>query len=795
MPATSGPRSDRPPQAAQPAHLNITVEGIVQGVGFRPFIHRLASDLHLAGQVRNFTGGVEIDIEGAPEACRLFTERLSSEATPISVIERVDVEDRPVEGFSGFIITSSAHSDSGVILVSPDIATCDDCLRELADPADRRYLHPFINCTNCGPRYTIIRSMPYDRPATSMAPFPMCPDCDAEYHDITDRRYHAQPVACPNCGPTLWLEADGARTEGHEAIVAAQELLAGGKIVAIKGLGGFHLACDATNQEAVARLRQRKYREEKPLAVMVPDFETAEQIAHISAEAGKILQSPQTPIVLARKRLPEQLAHAVAPDSSDYGIMLPYTPVHHLIMRMKRGVIVGPRLGERAFTALVMTSGNISDEPLCIGNDEARDRLGDIADGFLFHDRDILVGCDDSVVRDSYVGPIVLRRARGHVPFPVRLGEQLTPVLALGGNMKNTVCLTTGNNAFISQHLGDLEDAMALEYFIQAAKHLMDIFQTRPQALACDLHPDYLSTRYGKREAEELKIPLIQSQHHHAHIVACMAENRAAEPVIGLACDGAGLGEDGTVWGCEVLLCNYAEYERLGHLRYVPLAGGDMAVKQPYRVAMAWLHELYGAEAVGLIEKLYPPEVSSSWPVFEQMITRDLNAPLASSAGRLFDAVSSLLDICQEATYEGQPAIMLEGIADSLAPPFEYPSPAGRGDRGEGRTESNPILDPSPLLRQVVESRLAGVAREEIAGAFHSGFVSMLAQAAVAASERTGLKTVALSGGTFANRIVVEGLAASLRDADLQVLLHRDLPPGDGCLSLGQAVIAHHHLT
>ena len=789
MPTTSGPGSDQPAQAAQPAHLHITVEGIVQGVGFRPFVHRLASDLRLAGRVRNFTGGVEIDIEGSPEACRLFSERLTSQAPPISVIERVDVEERPVEGLSGFIITPSAQRDAGVILVSPEIATCDDCRRELADPADRRYLHPFINCTNCGPRYTIIRSMPYDRPATSMAPFPMCPDCDAEYHDITDRRYHAQPVACPNCGPTLWLEADGERTEGHDAIVAARKLLAEGKIVAIKGLGGFHLACDATSHEAVERLRERKHREEKPLAVMMADIETAERVAHLSEEARRILQSPQTPIVLARKRLPEGLARAVAPDSSDYGIMLPYTPVHHLIMR------TGPRLQEPAFTALVMTSGNISDEPLCIGNDEARDRLGHIADGFLLHDREILVGCDDSVVRDSAAGPIVLRRARGHVPFPVRLGEQLKPVLALGGNMKNTVCLTTGNNAFISQHLGDLEDAMALEYFTQAAEHLMDIFQTRPQALACDLHPDYLSTRYGKRCADELEIPLIQSQHHHAHIVACMAENRAAEPVIGLACDGAGLGEDGTVWGCEVLLCNYAGYQRLGHLKYIPLPGGDMAVKQPYRVAMAWLHELYGAEAVGLIEKLYPPEVSSLWPVFQQMIERRINAPLASSAGRLFDAVSSLLDICQEATYEGQPAIMLEGIADPLAPPFEYPSPAGRGDRGEGRTESNLILDPSPLLRQVVESRLAGVAREEIAGVFHSGFVRMLAQAAVAASERTGLETVALSGGTFANRILVEGLAESLRDAGLQVLLHRDLPPGDGCLSLGQAVIAHHRLS
>ncbi len=779
MRAIPEPQGGQTTEDTKLSHLHITVEGIVQGVGFRPFVHRLATELQLSGQVHNFTGGVEIDVEGPAEKCRRFADRLVSEAPPIAVIERVDVAELPPAEYTGFTIAPSAHSQAGVIFVSPEVATCSDCLRELADPEDRHYLHPFVNCTNCGPRYTIIRSMPYDRPATSMAEFPMCPECAAEYADITDRRYHAQPVACPQCGPSLWLESDASRVEGHEAIVQAQELLAAGKIVAIKGLGGFHLACDATNQQAVERMRMRKHREQKPLAVMVPDAETAQRLGLMSERARELLTSPQTPILLVRKRHPEGLAAAIAPDSSDYGLMLPYTPIHHLLLRK------GSRLQETAFTALVMTSGNISDEPLCISNDEALARLGDMADAFLLHDRDILVGCDDSVVRDSAEGPIFLRRARGYVPFPVRLGEELRPVLALGGNMKNTVCLTTGKNAFMSQHLGDLEDVAALDYFIRAAEHLMDIFRTQPEALACDLHPDYLSTRHAKQRAAELDIPLIQSQHHHAHIVACMTENRAAEPVIGLACDGAGLGDDGTVWGCEVLVCDYRNYERIGHLKYIPLPGGDAAVKQPYRVAMAYLYDIYGPEAEELIARLYPPETAAAWPAFKQMIDNNVNAPPASSAGRLFDAVSSLLDICQHATYEGQPAMMLEGAADISA----------KQDVDFGITENNLMLDPSRLLRQIVESRLAGVAREKTAGAFHVGFAQMLAQAATAANKRTGLDTVALSGGTFANRILVEELAGALREAGLGVLLHRDLPPGDGCLSLGQAVIAHHRLS
>ena len=767
----TGADSDNP---AQRIHLRITVEGIVQGVGFRPFVHRLATELDLAGQVHNFTGGVEVDVEGPPRACHSFAERLVSDAPPIAVIEHSEVEQLPLAGLTGFTITPSRSIDEGVIYVSPEVATCEDCLRELADPNDRRYLHPFINCTNCGPRYTIIASMPYDRPATSMAPFPMCPDCDREYHDIADRRYHAQPVACPACGPRLWVQVGAERIEGHDAITTAQDILAEGGIVAIKGLGGFHLACDATNDAAVAELRTRKHREEKPLAVMVPDVETARELAEFSDAALELLQSVRTPIVLARKSEPERLAHFVAPDSADYGIMLPYTPVHHLLLRR------GERLAERAFTALVMTSGNLSDEPLCTDNQEALERLGHIADAFVLHDRDILVGVDDSVVRDSAEGPIILRRARGFVPFPIRLHRELRPILAVGGNMKNTVCLSVGRNAFISQHLGDLEDASALEFFRRAAEHLVDIFQTQPEAIACDLHPDYLSTRHALAMARERDIPLLQAQHHHAHIVACMAEHGIDERVLGIACDGAGLGDDGTIWGCELLLSDYARYERIGHLRSVPLPGGDAAVRSPSRVAMAWLWQVYGDEADEIIGRLYTPDIADGWPLIRQMIERGLNCPVASSAGRLFDAVSSILGICQTATYEGQPAIMLEGAAEAV----------GNADLEFSSSVPGLTMDPAPLLRLIVQRRLEGESARTLAGLFHAGFAQMLRQAAVAACRAEGVDTVALSGGTFANRILVERLTAGLREDGLRVLLHRAVPPGDGCLSLGQAVVA-----
>lgn len=762
-------------------HHHITVEGIVQGVGFRPFVHRLVSASGLSGQVHNFTGGVEIDIEGPEHFCRAFSHDLVKNAPPIAVIEKVRIVELPLQGYEGFTITPSAPDESGPIFVSPEVATCADCRRELGDPADRHYLHPFVNCTNCGPRYTIIRSMPYDRPSTSMAPFEMCKDCAREYADIDDRRYHAQPVACNNCGASLWLEVKRQRIHGHEAIVEARRLLREGKIVAVKGLGGFHLACDATNEKAVARLRERKHREEKPLACMVPDIEMATRLADFSDRAKELLCGPQTPIVLGRKRQPGELAASVAPDSTDYGLMLPYTPIHHLLLRE------GERLEANAFTAIVMTSGNVSDEPLAVSNAEARRRLSHIADAFLLHDREILIGCDDSVVRDSSEGPIFLRRARGYVPFPVRLGEDLRPILALGGNMKNCLCLTSGQNAFLSQHLGDLEDAKALEYFKHAAKHMVELFQTRPEALACDLHPDYLSTRHGRKWAGELGIPLFQSQHHHSHIVACMAEHHAEGPVIGIACDGAGLGDDGTIWGCEILRCTHTGYERLGHLKYVPLPGGDMAVKQPYRTAMAWLYELYGADAVGIIERLYASEIAGLWPIFKQMIDKDINCPQASSSGRLFDAVSALLGVCMEATYEGQPAVMLESAAEAelagASPDVKYDF---------GLSEERLLMDPAPLLRRVVKDRLAGVDVGQISALFHAGFAAMLHEATLAACNRERIETVALSGGTFANRILVETLASRLRRSGLEVLLHKNVPPGDGCLSLGQAIIADH---
>ncbi|MFO7946468.1 MAG: carbamoyltransferase HypF [Armatimonadota bacterium] len=773
---TSAESADMPPDAGGVVHARIVIRGIVQGVGFRPFIHRLASELELSGEVCNFTGGVSIDIQGPADKCREFERRLIPESPPISVINAVETEALSPETFDGFTIQPSHERAGGPIYVSPDVATCGDCLRELKDPDDRRYMHPFINCTNCGPRYTIIGKMPYDRPNTSMAPFEMCENCRREYEDITDRRYHAQPVACPNCGPSVQLVLDGETLDGSAAIKRTRELLKTGKIVAVKGLGGFHLACDATDADAVETLRRRKFREQKPLAVMVPDIDTAGALAHISDDARELLQSPQTPIVLVRKRLPEGLAHEVAPDSRDYGIMLPYTPIHHILLRE------GVRLEEIAFTALVMTSGNLSDEPLCIDNEEAIQRLGGIADAFLIHDRDILIGCDDSVVRDSNDGPIFLRRARGYIPFPVQLEQQMQTVLAYGAMKNTTVCLTSGKNAFVSQHLGDLTDAQSLDFFKKITAHLQDIFQASPEILACDLHPDYLSTRHAQQQADELELPLVQSQHHHAHIVSCMAEHDADGPVIGLACDGAGLGEDNTIWGCEVLVSDYEDYERIGHLKYVRLPGGDAAVEQPFRMGMSYLYEIYGSEADELIPSIYPEEIAEKWPMFRQMLQEDINCPKASSAGRLFDAISSLAGVCQHATYEGQPAIMLEGIAE-------------RQDNetiGATLVDEDLVMDPSPLVRQAVEAVLEGVEPAVIAGQFHREFAEMLHNAAIQTSEETGIQTVALSGGTFANGILVETLSARLRNSGIEVLLHKSLPPGDACLSLGQALIAHH---
>jgi hydrogenase maturation protein HypF len=759
----------------------VTVHGIVQGVGFRPFINRLATRYRLSGSVFNFTGGVTIEIEGPAPDLKAFLIDLQSEPPPVAVIETVRVEEIAPTGQGDFVIVPSRETEGGPILVSPDLALCADCARELLDPRDRRFRHPFINCTNCGPRFTLVRKVPYDRPNTSMSRFAMCPSCAAEYADLGDRRYHAQPVACPQCGPTVHFVTPGTvdkPSTGDEAILQAQMLLVSGRILAVKGVGGFHLACDARSSAAVRRLRCRKGREEKPLAVMVASLHTAEALCELSEDAAFLLTSVRAPIVLCPKRQPEGLAIEVAPDSADYGLLLPYTPLHLLL------------LTEAPFDALVMTSGNLSDEPLCTGNDEALERLSGIADAFLLHDRDILVGCDDSVVRVSPQGPILLRRARGYVPLPVRPAREQRCVLALGGQLKNTFCLTSGTKAFLSQHLGDLEDARCLEYLERSVAHFRQILQVEPEALACDLHPDYLSTHYARELSETQGLPLLQVQHHHAHVAACAADNQHEGPFLGLACDGTGYGTDGTVWGCEVLLCDGPHMQRLGHLAQVPLPGGEAAIREPWRAASAYLWASGIASETGWLRGRLDGQVTEEqWEALDALLSHGVNCPLASSAGRLFDAAAAMIARRHRNAYEGQAAMALEALAATSTRPPE--SRSAEEWLAEEESRSCLVISPAPLLAAVIEGLQAGLPEVEVAAQFHEDFAQLLAAAALRAADRTGLQHVALSGGTFQNRLLLTRLCRLLTERGLKPLWHRSVPPNDGGISLGQAVVAN----
>jgi hydrogenase maturation protein HypF len=752
--------------------LLVRVRGIVQGVGFRPFIHRLARKHHLFGSVLNHSSGVDIEIEGSTASLEAFLSDLAVEKPPIALVERVVTETVPVTGEHAFRILPSREGEPGPILVSPDVALCPACERELLDPSDRRHRHPFINCTNCGPRYTIIRAMPYDRPQTSMAAFPMCRRCRAEYEDIDDRRYHAQPVACPGCGPRLAFRDTQAGAVPGDPLANAIRLLREGKIVAVKGLGGYHLACDATNEQAIRQLRERKGREEKPLALMAPSVEAIRRFCEVPGFALPLLEGAQKPICLLRKAATGSgaVSAAVAPDSSCYGVMLPYTPLHRLLLE------------DGGFTALVMTSGNLSDEPLATDDDEAFQRLAHIADGFLYHDREILVGCDDSVVRPTASAPIMMRRARGYAPFPVRLPHPQTPVLALGAHLKNTVCLTHGDYAFVSQHLGDLDDDQTLRFMERTVGHLRSMLRIAPAAIACDLHPDYLSSRHAERLAAEAGVPLVRVQHHHAHIISAAAERGVVGPVVGIACDGTGLGDDGTVWGCEILVADAARYERRAHLRYVPLPGGDRAVRQPWRLGAVYLQAAFGADFAGDLDLEFCRRLDwNSWALLASMVERGLNAPSASSAGRLFDAVAAILGVQEVCSYEGQAAMRLEAAATGSARLYQH-----------RLTESDGVLvmDPLPMIREIVADAQSGLSVGEISGAFHDSFVAMLAETAIRVAQEAGLTSVALSGGTFQNERVLTALHQRLAEARLQVIMHDQIPCNDGGLSLGQAVVA-----
>lgn len=760
---------------SQVAARRVVVEGVVQGVGFRPFVFGLAARHGVAGWVRNTDAGVELTLEGAPEAIDAFLAGLAAQAPPLACIDAVRVEPATPAGYAAFEIRGSRGGE-GVQPVPPDVAACDACLREVLDPADRRFGYPFTTCTHCGPRFTIIRAVPYDRPTTTMAGFTMCAACQAEYDDPADRRFHAQPNACPACGPHLTLTDPAGRPLAGDPLAGVRGLLAAGRIVALKGIGGFHLACDAADEAAVQRLRARKGREAKPLALMAQDLAVAERLCYLDEAARGLLRSPARPIVLARRREGAPVAPSVAPGVDTLGVMLPYAPLHHLLF-------AGPGAVP---PALVLTSGNRSEEPIAIDDTDALARLAGIADAFLLHDRPIQVRCDDSVVRVAAGAPLPIRRGRGYAPYPVRLPFPVRPILACGAELKSTVCLTRGPYAFVSPHVGDLESYETYAAYEAMVARMAALFQVRPEAVAHDRHPAYLSSRFARQMDGTL--PRVAVQHHHAHVAACMAEHRLLGPVIGVAFDGTGYGADGQVWGGEVLVADYAGFTRAAHVGYVPMPGGDRAVREPFRMALAHLR------SAGLDwDPDLPPVAAASADeqrIVSRQIERRVNAPLTSSVGRLFDAVASLLGVRHRARYEAQAAIELAALAE-----------AGAGADGAGRPyavvlkgEWPIVVDPAPIVRSVAVSFRAGVPVPVVAARFHATLVAAVVEVCRRLLRATGITRVVLSGGVFQNVALLEGVRQGLAASGLEVFSHRLVPPNDGGLALGQAVVAEAQL-
>ena len=761
----------------------VIVRGIVQGVGFRPFVYRLAQEHRLAGWVLNSTQGVVIEIEGERDRIDRFLTQLTTGPPPQALIERVETSFLPPMGDSPFVIEASREGNE-FVLISPDICICADCLRELRDPQDRRYAYPFINCTNCGPRFTIISDIPYDRPKTAMRVFTMCSRCDDEYHDPGDRRFHAQPNACPACGPQVELVGNGDRlwegTSGLEAIDTARRLLAEGAIVAVKGLGGFHLACDATNPRVVATLRERKRRIDKPFAVMSLDVETLGRYCQVSEGEAQLLEAPARPIVLLRRRPDSPIAREVAPCNNYTGVMLPYTPLHYVLLEG------AGRNGAEFPPALVMTSGNFSEEPIATDNEEAMERLGQLADYFLLHNRDIHVRCDDSVTRLVRGREAIVRRSRGYAPFPVRLNLELEEVLACGAELKNTFCLTKETYAFLSQHIGDMENYETYESYRSAIEHFRRLFRVEPRAVAHDLHPDYLATRYAFELAEAEGLRKIGVQHHHAHVVSCMAENGVTDEVIGVALDGPGYGADGRIWGGEFLLADYSRFRRLAHFKYVPLPGGEAAIRRPYRMAVSHLLSAFGEQALDLPLELWSRVHPAELALIRRMTEAGVNCPLTSSCGRLFDAVSALLGVRGVANYEGQAAIELEMLAaEGVDEAYDW-----------DRSSAHPmVIDPAPLLRGVVSDMMRGVDTRVISAKFHNTIAAVIAAVSEVARQRAEVNRVALSGGVFQNVYLLERTLGELERRGFETLTHHQAPANDGGIALGQAVIASARVT
>jgi hydrogenase maturation protein HypF len=843
----------------------IHINGIVQGVGFRPFVYNLARRYGLCGWVLNSSAGVDIEVEGPPAALDAFIAALDVEKPPLAVIDSLSVKEIPPNGYRRFAIRHSRSVPGDFVPISPDICICDDCRRELFDPHDRRYLYPFINCTNCGPRFTIIKDIPYDRPLTTMAVFTMCAECQAEYDDPANRRFHAQPNACPRCGPEVELQLEthfpygtlrdpgdnGFLPRGAEAIATARELLRRGAIVAVKGLGGFHLACDATNDEALRTLRERKGRVDKPFAIMAFDVATVEHFCFVDSAERALLESRERPILLLRKRPDSPISSLVAPGNGYLGVMLPYTPLHYLLLADDGRPVPCPWL-----PALVMTSGNYSEEPIVKDDDEALERLSSLTDAFLLHNRDIHARSDDSVVRvlhmserstrsrkgEASAGGRVLpiRRSRGYAPFPVKLPFQVEQILAVGGELKNTFCLTKGNYAFMSQHIGDMENYETLQAFEQAVAHFCALFRAQPGIVAHDMHPGYLSTKWANSQGQilawsdgvalrrpqgaKLRLKTVAVQHHHAHIAACMAEHglRGDEPVIGISFDGTGYGPDPTlpggaaIWGGEVLIADYAGYRRAAHLAYVPLPGGDTAIRKPYRTALAHLW------AAGIEWDANLPPVAACNEVERGVIRHQLetgfNAVPTSSMGRLFDAVAAIAGLRQTITYEAQAAMEFENLAaedgtDSYRFEIEraadrgcnpllreaetgcrrsgFPGPLAQATAGQPRLSYPLIIHPAPVIRAVVADVRAAVPLPIISARFHNAVAGLIRDVCLLVCEREGLARVALSGGVFQNVTLLAKAERLLTKAGFEVLIHRMVPPNDGGIALGQAVISN----
>jgi len=767
--------------AGPPIRRRLAVRGQVQGVGFRPFAWHLATELGLSGLVGNDLQGAYVEVQGPAGVVMAFQDRLAAELPRPGRVTGMDSSELPLAPGAGFNILASVAHGELTAQVLPDLDVCPDCLRELFDPADRRFRYPFLNCTHCGPRYSVVQGLPYDRERTSLRGFPLCAQCQAEYDDPSDRRYHAQPVACPACGPRLWFcGPDGVERAG-DPLAQAEALLRDGAIVAIKGLGGFHLACRADNEAAVERLRTVKGREAKPFAVMVPDLEAARALADIDLAVAAGLSAPAKPIVLARKRPGAALAQAVAPDAANWGLMLPGTPLHHLLL---------DDLG----LPLVMTSGNPSSEPLCSDNAEALRRLGPMVEGLLMHDRPIARPLDDSVlvaVDGGEAGAshlLPLRRARGFAPAPLQLDFKVTaPVLALGGEMKSAVCLIKGDQAVLSEHLGELDNPAAFRNFLAAQERLQALMQAQPVRLAADLHPGYAATRWARQQS----LPVVLVQHHHAHIVSAMAEHGLQGPVVGIACDGTGYGPDGSIWGGEVLVCDRAAWRRAAHLAPFPLLGGDAAAADPWRPALGWLSAALPDELTRHVDRLTRQVGRAPVELALKRLHQGAPAPMTTSAGRLFDAASALLGFCSRNRYEAEAAMILQQEAESAL--------RALGDSGLSAAASLPwavseplapglprVLETAPLLKALLDATDPAMQ----ALGFHLALANLLAEGARRCAQDHGLHQVVLSGGCFANGLLLRATAQRLRAQGLQVYLHGQVPCGDGGLALGQAVVA-----